>query len=176
MVNETENDKENDKDKVKKSSTDWINCNINVAKDETDYRRAIHKNLMETDKVLELGCHVGVTTDQIATKVALSVGVDSSSYSISEAKRRFGHVENLHFLCLDACDKSEVLNSMKNIFPDDEFIKFDVICIDVSGNRQPGFVLDLLEGYDRIYSPRIFIIKNFKLQNFVKQCSEYEHF
>ena len=174
MVNDKETETETER--VKKCSTDWINCDINVAKDEADYRRAIHKNLLETDKVLELGCHVGVTTEQIAAKVALTVGVDSSLYSISEAKRRFGDTENLHFLCFDACDKSELLNSMKKIFPDDEFVKFDVICIDVSGNRQPGFVLDLLEGYDRIYSPRIFIIKNFKLQNFVKQCSQCESF
>ena len=31
-----------DMEREKKCSTDWISCNINVAKDEADYRRAIH--------------------------------------------------------------------------------------------------------------------------------------
>ena len=163
--------------KLKKSSTEWITCDIVVAKEEAAYRRAVVENVKKTDNVLEIGFHVGVTTDIIAKHANSSFGVDSSEFSITEAKNRFGDVENVKFLCADASDKRAVSKYVKEHQLGGLNVggasTFDVVFIDVSGNRSPGYVLDLLEGYDRIFRPRMFVIKNFKLQNFVQQCISY---
>ena len=74
--------------KQKKVSTQWITCDIIVAKEEVTYRKAVVKNVKATDTVLEVGCHVGVTTALISKYAEKSIGIDSSEFSIKEAKKR----------------------------------------------------------------------------------------
>jgi len=157
--------------KQKTDSTEWITCDIIVAKEESTYRKAVINHVKETDSVLEIGCHVGVTTALISKYAKSSFGIDSSEFSIQAAKKRFSHDEklkNLHFFCADASDKRSVVKCLSN---DKYKENITVIFIDVSGNRDPGFVLNLMESYDRIFHPRLFVIKNFKLQNFVEKSS-----
>ena len=47
--------------------------------------------------------------------------------------------------------------------------KIDVLCVDLSGNAEPGRIIQVMESYDRVFKPRLVIIKNFKLENFVRQ-------
>ena len=155
--------------KQKTASTQWITCDIIVAKEEVTYRKAVVNHIKATDTVLEIGCHVGVTTALISKYSKNSFGIDSSEFSIEEANKRFltdGKIKNLQFFCVDAVDKRAVVK-----FLHQSKSKVNVIFIDVSGNRDPGFVLGLLEAYDRIFQPRLFVIKNFKLQNFVEKSS-----
>ena len=48
------------------------------------------------------------------------------------------------------------------------------MCVAVLGSDlcmrvRTGFVLDLVEKYDRVFRPRLFVIKSFKLEN-VRTC------
>ena len=164
---------ENIKSKKKKRSTDWIRCEIMVAKDEVRYRKFVKTGIRETDCVIELGCHVGVTTSIAASCASrgLGIGIDSSAFSIGKARERHS-ASNLYFL--PPTDSANLSLVKKRLAELEAFKgKVDVVCIDVSGSRPPGFVLGLLEAYDRVFSPRLFIIKNFKLQNLVAQCTNY---
>ena len=156
-------------------STVWLTCKIIVAKKESSYRKAVIDSINKQDCVLEIGCHVGVTTALVAKLAKFSYGIDSSEYSINMAKKR--HLigkksTNLLFFCVDAFDQRSVL---KHLTGTDASVHVDVILIDISGNREPSLVLRLLESYDRIFSPRLFIIKNFKLHNFVELSDTTEN-
>ena len=156
-------------------STVWITCKIVIAKKESSYRKAVIDSINEQDCVLEIGCHVGVTTALVAKIAKLSYGIDSSEYSINMAKKRHLNGKkptNLLFFCVDAFDQRSVL---KHLTGTDASVHVDVILIDISGNREPSLVLRLLESYDRIFSPRLFIIKNFKLHNFVELSDTTEN-
>lgn len=147
-------------------STEWIQCEVVCCKDENNYRRAISKHVLPSDRILELGCHVGVTTNLLAAAGKEAFGIDSSEYSITTAKQRFGDRSNLFFFQADAID---IRNSNKLLSG-----PIDVVFIDLSGNREPGLILQTLEAYDRVFKPRLFVIKNFKLQNFVMQTISCE--
>ena len=75
--------------KQKTDSTEWITCDIIVAKEESTYRKAVINHVKETDSVLEIGCHVGVTTALISKYAKSSFGIDSSEFSIQAAKTIF---------------------------------------------------------------------------------------
>jgi len=44
---------------------------------------------------------------------------------------------------------------------------FNIVCVDISGNRELKTLMPLLLKYDRVVNPRLFIVKNFKLKCFV---------
>ena len=69
-------------------STVWLTCKIIVAKKESSYRKAVIDSINKQDCVLEIGCHVGVTTALVAKLAKFSYGIDSSEYSINMAKKR----------------------------------------------------------------------------------------
>ena len=156
-------------------STIWLCCKIIIAKKESCYRKSVISHVNKGDCVLEIGCHVGVTTALVAKLAKFAYGIDSSKYSIDMAKKRYleGKLsKNLLFFCADAFDQRLVLKHLKST---NARVHVDVILIDISGNREPGLVLQLLESYDRIFSPRLFIIKNFKLHNFVRLSDTTEY-
>lgn len=46
-----------------------------------------------------------------------------------------------------------------------------VVLLDISGSRAPGLLMQVIESYDRVFQPRIFIVKSYKLFSFVSQSS-----
>ena len=65
--------------------------------------------LKKSDKILDLGCRVGILDNSIMTEYAPSEritdlvihGVDSSKKLIDMAKEKYGHLDNLSFECAD---------------------------------------------------------------------------
>ena len=56
----------------------------------------------------------------------------------------------------------------------DERAAFTIL-VDVSGNREPGVLLSILERFDRLFPVSQFIVKNFKLACVVSASQVYAH-
>jgi cyclopropane fatty-acyl-phospholipid synthase-like methyltransferase len=55
------------------------------------------------EKILDIGCGVGWFAAMVASQYGAEVSaIDVSEYAISEARRRYGHINNLHFDVYDA--------------------------------------------------------------------------
>lgn len=162
----------------------WLNCDqILVAAVEKDYRKLVNC-VRPSDSCIELGCHEGVTTQLIALcGCEFVLGVDKSAFSIARANKRLQKLRHgkesslsIKFLEADALDIAAVRSACTpsansgNAGPKE----ISVIFIDVSGNRAPGFVLDLLEKYDRVFRPRLFVIKSFKLENVLCLARQFD--
>ena len=108
------------------------------------------------------GSHQGVTTRKISARAgpeATCIGIDMSEFVTRKAKERaeLEQSKAIHF-CADARD---VRVARKLVTCD-----VHVIFIDVSGNRGPSLLLQLMESYTRCFKPRLIVVKSFKLENF----------
>jgi cyclopropane fatty-acyl-phospholipid synthase-like methyltransferase len=55
------------------------------------------------EKILDIGCGIGWFAAMVASQYGAEVSaIDISEYAINEAKRRYGHINNLHFDVYDA--------------------------------------------------------------------------
>jgi len=101
-----------------------------------EYRSAISTNVIDTDVILEIGCAEGLTTQRLAQRARIAIGVDLYSALIEKARKRVGQplenasagVEdrisitkdvsapegkgwtNLHFHTVDAFDTAALLS------------------------------------------------------------------
>ena len=74
------------------NTRDRLQAKVLVAAGEAAYRRAVQSNVKPGDRILEIGCHVGVTTEKLRLAVGESgtvIGIDASEISISRARTRF---------------------------------------------------------------------------------------
>eukprot|EP00494_Astrolonche_serrata_P024176 UN24434 len=94
-------------------------------------------------------------------------GLDKNTSSVVKDKQVLlkKTIDNIFFHELDAFDISSVLQLNK---------KFNVIFIDISGNRAVGPVAQLIETYEKLYSPRLIIVKSFRLKKLI--CQSEPHF
>jgi hypothetical protein len=65
---------------------------------------------------------------------------------------------NTYFLQLDAFDIGALLKTKK---------KFNKIFIDLSGNREPLVVMQLIESYEKVFKPDMIVVKNYKLKGMI---------
>lgn len=151
------------KSKAYKIHQNWLKCDIVVAGNEKEYHRCV-RLLSWGENALELGSHQGVTTRKIASTVgpsAHTVGIDMSEFSVTRARMR-AQEENstAQFFCGDARDIRFAR----------EHVQFDVqvVFIDVSGNRHPSLLVQLIESYARCFKPRLIVVKSYKLENIIR--------
>ena len=119
---------------------DWFRTPLLVAHDEAGYRRVVVSSVKKNDGIVELGSHVGVTT-ALARGLTdgLVVGVEMSEFSVAAARERYADQ------------------------------KITLLLIDVSGSRDPGFVLTLAHKYARCFpSIRLILMKSFKVASIVE--------
>ena len=139
----------------------WLPCDVVVAGNEKQYHKCV-RLVRRGENVLELGSHQGVTTRKISARAgpeATCIGIDMSEFVTRKAKERaeLEQSKAIHF-CADARD---VRVARKLVTCD-----VHVIFIDVSGNRGPSLLLQLMESYTRCFKPRLIVVKSFKLENF----------
>lgn len=96
---------------------------------------------------------------------AQAFGIDKSEGQASKASERHKHIHNLHFRQIDGWDLTAVRQLSKEFS-----IKFNVIFIDVSGNRKVGDVESLLVKYEQVFQPRLFVVKCYQLKRLVCRC------
>eukprot|EP01023_Acetabularia_acetabulum_P044450 TRINITY_DN4465_c0_g2_i1.p2 TRINITY_DN4465_c0_g2~~TRINITY_DN4465_c0_g2_i1.p2 ORF type:complete len:158 (-),score=17.96 TRINITY_DN4465_c0_g2_i1:178-651(-) len=136
---------------------------IVVCEHVDDYRRAIAQNVNSEDIVVELGCALGVTTELLGRHCKKVVGVDKSDFQYEQAKIRF---PNIQFLNVDAFDISTILGLG---------LKFNKIFIDISGNRDIGAIIGLVDSYEKVFQPELFVIKSYKLKKLIQCSTVFNH-
>jgi len=150
-----------------------VYCSVGVA----EYRKTISWLVHADDKVLEIGCQGGVTTDLIsqhirrlkgssgAEKLAGVLGVDVAKKSIAHACKNF---PDTRFDVLDGWDTAGVLELGRRECGDGSW---SVVYVDISGLSGRAAVLDalaLVQGLRRALRPtlRAVVIKSRCLRDF----------
>ena len=136
-----------------------------ITGDVKEYREVLRRVVKRGDIVLEVGCGVGKTAWLVSHICKKVVGMDKSKECIKKAIERYKK-DNLEFIVARAEDIGMVLRRYGRIFT--------VVLIDLSGNRDPYYVLEHVERYGKVFQPRIIIIKNSRLQKFIKNSIVFE--
>ena len=149
-----------------------------------EYRAVAERELHPSDCLLELGCAGGVTTAAAGKNAAVSCGVDKNSSERvlqKQASLCTTQVPGLvTFRELDALDVKALLKlqtEFKAIYPG-VFKGFTVVFVDLSGSREIGTLLRLVE---RLEHPSIFgntlrlvVIKSYRLACLVPRCRMFD--
>lgn len=117
------------------------------------YRATIPHTVQPGDSVLELGCHLGTTTDILYKAASYTVGVDIGPKIIASARKRFPDVP---FVVGDAWKTGQLLQ----LNPPSGF---DVIYVDVGGLSGADGLLEalfLLSALLNAMEPRCIVVKS----------------
>jgi hypothetical protein len=126
-----------------------------------EYRMTIEKYVQKNDRVLEIGCEWGTTSELIYSRCKNLVATDISEQCLIRARQLR---PKINFVALDVYD----LKSAMNLGVD-----FNKMYIDVSGLSGYRSLLDviaLMNSYASIFPMEAIIIKSGSLKNFIKNC------
>jgi len=130
-----------------------------------EYRASIPKYISAQDRVLEIGCEWG-TTSEILFKYSKNIlATDISSVCITEAKRV------RPFISFDTLD---VFNIKRAISFGVDFNKMYIDVSGLSGYRSLLDVIALLDLYASVFPMEAIIIKSGALKNFARRCIAWE--
>jgi len=131
-----------------------------------EYRQTIEEWVKPYDKILEIGCEWGTTSNLIQKRCRNLIATDISPDCIERARLKYPKVR---FETLDAFN---IKDAMK--FGQD----FTKIYIDMSGLSSYRSLLDviaLLTMYASIFEPEAIIIKSGSLKQFAKNSIAWNH-
>ncbi|MBN2016163.1 class I SAM-dependent methyltransferase [Candidatus Dojkabacteria bacterium] len=127
-----------------------------------EYRSSIANYVQPNDRLLEIGCEWGTTSELLYNECQNLIATDISNKCIERARRKRPYI---HFETLDVYDIKKAL-SFK--------INFNKMYIDVSGLSGYRSLLDvvsLLDMYARVFDMDLIVIKSGALKNFAKRVS-----
>lgn len=126
------------------------------------YREQLFETLMDSDTVIELGCHVGKTTEKILRKYenCQVIAMDNSPEAISKMESLESQYSNLTFISGDVRlhDKIKEVLSIST--------KCDVLSIDLGGGYHPDTVFKVFYIWSSVFKPRDTLIRNRGLIDF----------
>lgn len=123
--------------------------NIILCPETKFYRNLAKSQVLENERVLEIGCDFGLTTNFLSKGTNQTFGIDKSYYHIKEAQKTFPHIKFFHY---DVLAKS--LTS---------FGKFDRVFIDVGGDRDYQPVEEVIKKVIQELNPSQIYVKNRQL-------------
>lgn len=129
---------------------------IVLTRSVSEYRATIPALVEPSDAVLEVGCAWGTTSAMLTERCRRLVAVDKSD-SIRRARTTYPAVD---FHRADAFD----VRSLLPMGP------FSVVYMDLSGSRSPEPVIKLARRYRAAFAPRLIVIKNTRLKQFIGEC------
>lgn len=130
---------------------------------ETDqYRQLARLLTLPGDSALEIGADLGACTAVLSASVTAggaagrAVGVDKSSKSVDEARRRFPHIP---FHCIDVLANREPALGIPG---ESRSSHFDVIFVDINGNRLIDAVAEVVHLSRTSFDtpPRLVVVKS----------------
>ncbi len=130
-----------------------------------EYRETIQKYIKPNDRVLEIGCEWGTTSEIISQYSKNLLATDISIKCIEQAREMR---PQLHFDTLDVYDMKKAMSFN---------IDFNKMYIDVSGLSGYRSLLDviaLLDLYSSVFPMEVIVIKSGALKNFAKRCIEWK--
>lgn len=127
-------------------------------------------NIKVFDNVVEIGCHVGIST-KIISKLCqdgIVYAYDNSPES-TEAMNKLGiEYSNIIFERADVRDENVIYDLLKKC--DD----IDVLCIDLGGGYHPDTVFKVFFIWSSILKPRVTLIRNQGLIDFINTSTSKE--
>jgi len=145
---------------------------IHISYDRRQYQKDMIDNIACFDNVVELGCHVGIST-KIISKLCQDGSVyafDNSPESV-EAMNNLGiEYSNIEFKHADVRDKNLIYDFAKE-HPD-----IDVLCIDLGGGYHPDTVFKVFFLWSSILKPRVSLLRNRGLIDFINSSNSNEKY
>lgn len=139
---------------------------IKLSYDMQVYRRDLKEVLKRTDNVVELGCHVGKTSEVILYKLTTGslIGIDNSPEAVKPLEKLSFHNENFSYLMGDV-RRHEVLQEVTEMID-----HCDVLSIDLGGGYHPDTVFKVYYIWASTLKPRDVLIRNQGLIDFVNSA------
>lgn len=126
-----------------------------------EYRESIDTYIQESDRVLEIGCEWGTTSELIFPKCQKLIATDISQDCIQKAKQKRPQI---HFETLDVYDIRKAQSFG---------VDFNKMYIDVSGLSGYRSVLDviaLLNMYSSVFNMDAIVVKSGALKDLSRRC------
>lgn len=143
---------------------------IRLSYKRQQYQKDMIDNIKLLDNVVELGCHVGTST-----KIISRLNQDGTVYAFDnspeseEAMNNLGlDYRNIEFTRADVRKKEVLYNFCK------KNEKIDVLCVDLGGGYHPDTVFKVFFLWSSLLKPRLSLIRNRGLIDFIKSSTATE--
>ncbi|MBU0975267.1 MAG: class I SAM-dependent methyltransferase [Patescibacteria group bacterium] len=130
-----------------------------------EYRASIEKYIFKNDKVLEIGCEWGTTSELIYKKCPKLIATDISLKCIERARKMR---PTIRFEVLDVFDIRKALSFKQ------EFNKMYIDVSGLSGYRSLLDVIALTDMYASVFPMEAIVVKSGAVKNFAKRCVAWE--
>ena len=143
---------------------------IKISYDIHIYREQLKEILKEKDTVVELGCHIGNTSQIIAKKIKNGklIAIDNSPEAIAPMKTLTNEYSNLEFISGDV-RLHEVLEKVAK-----KVRECDVLSVDLGGGYHPDTTFKVYFIWASTLKPKITLIRNRGLIDFVRSSETEE--
>jgi protein-L-isoaspartate O-methyltransferase len=118
------------------------------------------------DTVVELGASTGSATVILARRARLVIAVEKTEKMYRTAASRLVCYPNVILLHADAWETGRILEQTGVV---------DVVFVDIGGSAAPWQTMELAQKYQRLFTPRILVLRNTKLNDFVAALTFSEH-
>ncbi|HIJ15413.1 MAG TPA: class I SAM-dependent methyltransferase [Methanosphaera sp.] len=144
---------------------------IHLSYDRKKYQEDMINNIQTFDNVVEIGCHIGTST-----KIISRLNQDGTVYAFdnspesSKAMNNLGiEYNNIKFYNADVRNEDVLYDFVEN----SEDI--DVLCVDMGGGYHPDTVFKVFFIWSSLLKPRVSLIRNRGLIDFVKSSTSNEN-
>lgn len=141
-----------------------ISYNIDI------YRKQLKEILKEEDVVVELGCHIGNTSELIAKKIKKGklIALDNSPEAIPKMNKLSNKYENIEFISGDV----RLHNTLEEVAKKIE--KCDILSVDLGGGYHPDTTFKVYFIWASVLKPKITLIRNRGLIDFIRSSQTEE--
>ena len=145
---------------------------IKLSYDRKVYRQHLREVLEKTDNVVELGAHVGKSSEIILYKLTTGrlISIDNSPEAIEPMDRLSRYNDNFTFISGDVRLHETLEQVAKSID------RCDVLSIDLGGGYHPDTVFKVFYIWSSTLKPRDVLIRNQGLIDFVNSADYDEEF
>ncbi|MBF4468980.1 MAG: methyltransferase domain-containing protein [Methanobrevibacter arboriphilus] len=145
---------------------------ILISYDIKVYRKQLKEVLNKGDTVVELGCHVGNTSEIIAKNIKNGklIALDNSPEAIPKMNILAKKYNNLKFISGDVRLHTTLKKAYKNLN------KCDVLSVDLGGGYHPDTTFKVYFIWASLLKPKITLIRNRGLIDFVRSSKTEEVF
>ncbi|MFH0861826.1 MAG: SAM-dependent methyltransferase [Candidatus Altiarchaeota archaeon] len=137
---------------------------ISVVYDVVAYRNLLAKTVREADTVVEIGPHVGRSTDTYLAKAGRAILIDKGKDCVKALSEIAEKHDNVVYVCGDARG-FDTLSLVRKHAP-----RCDVLAVDLGGGRFPDTVFKVWATWSGVLQPRHSIIRCSGLAEFIRRA------
>ncbi|MDR0900472.1 MAG: class I SAM-dependent methyltransferase [Methanobrevibacter sp.] len=143
---------------------------IKISYDRKIYRNQLLEFLKDKDTVVELGCHIGKTTEIIANinNNGKIIALDNSPEAVDKMDKLASKFSNIEFISADVRLHDTLEKVIKKIST------CDILSVDLGGGYHPDTVFKVYYIWASTLKPKITLIRNKGLIDFVKSSQTEE--